>query len=79
MAHEHRMIEPFEDKQVRQGVISYGVSSYGYDVRVAVNLRSLPMSSQLQSTQRISIPNPWWLYWRRVYCPSQFICTGAHC
>jgi dCTP deaminase len=29
------MIEPFEDKQVRQGVISYGVSSYGYDVRVA--------------------------------------------
>ena len=35
MAHEHRMIEPFEDKQVRQGVISYGVSSYGYDVRVA--------------------------------------------
>ena len=35
MAHEHRMIKPFEDKQVRQGVISYGVSSYGYDVRVA--------------------------------------------
>jgi deoxycytidine triphosphate deaminase len=35
MAHEHRMIEPFEDKQVREGVISYGVSSYGYDVRVA--------------------------------------------
>jgi len=35
MALEHKMIEPFEDKQVRQGVISYGVSSYGYDVRVA--------------------------------------------
>src|SRR5258708_16601909 len=35
MAHEHKMIEPFEDKQVRQGVISYGVSSYGYDVCVA--------------------------------------------
>src|SRR3989304_4180570 len=35
MAHEHRMIEPFEDKQVRNGVVSYGVSSYGYDVRVA--------------------------------------------
>lgn len=29
------MIEPFVDKQVRQGVISYGVSSYGYDIRVA--------------------------------------------
>lgn len=31
----HRMIEPFEANQVRQGVISYGVSSYGYDIRVA--------------------------------------------
>ena len=34
MALEHRMIEPFVDDQVRAGVISYGVSSYGYDVRV---------------------------------------------
>ena len=35
MAQEHRMIEPFEASQVRQGVISYGLSSYGYDIRVA--------------------------------------------
>ena len=35
MAHEHRMIEPFSDRQVREGVISYGLSSYGYDVRIA--------------------------------------------
>jgi len=35
MAHEHRMIEPFADSQIRDGVISYGVSSYGYDIRVA--------------------------------------------
>jgi len=34
MAREHKMIEPFVDDQVRAGVISYGVSSYGYDVRV---------------------------------------------
>jgi dCTP deaminase len=34
MAREHGMIEPFVDDQMRQGVISYGVSSYGYDVRV---------------------------------------------
>src|ERR1700757_252069 len=34
MALEHKMIEPFVDDQVRSGVISYGVSSYGYDVRV---------------------------------------------
>ncbi len=35
MAAETGMIEPFADSQVRQGVISYGVSSYGYDIRVA--------------------------------------------
>ena len=35
MAKEFRMIEPFADRQVRDGVISYGVSSYGYDMRVA--------------------------------------------
>ena len=35
MALEHGMIKPFEEKQVRQGVISYGLSSYGYDIRVA--------------------------------------------
>lgn len=34
MAQEHGMIEPFVDGQVREGVISYGLSSYGYDVRV---------------------------------------------
>lgn len=35
MALEHGMIEPFVESQVREGVISYGVSSYGYDMRVA--------------------------------------------
>jgi dCTP deaminase len=35
MALEHGMIDPFEDRQVRAGVISYGLSSYGYDIRVA--------------------------------------------
>ncbi len=35
MAQEHGMIEPFVDQQVREGAISYGVSSYGYDLRVA--------------------------------------------
>ena len=39
MALEHKMIEPFEDRQVRDGVISYGVSSYGYDIRVADEFR----------------------------------------
>ena len=35
MAVEHRMIEPFVERQARTGVVSYGVSSYGYDIRVA--------------------------------------------
>jgi dCTP deaminase len=35
MAKEQRMIEPYADGQVRDGVISFGVSSYGYDIRVA--------------------------------------------
>ena len=35
MAKEHRMIEPFAENRVRNGIISFGVSSYGYDIRVA--------------------------------------------
>ena len=35
MATEHRMIEPFVESQARAGVVSYGLSSYGYDIRVA--------------------------------------------
>ena len=35
MALEHRMIEPFEERQVRENVVSFGLSSYGYDIRVA--------------------------------------------
>ena len=35
MCEDHQMIEPFERGQVRDGKISYGVSSYGYDIRVS--------------------------------------------
>lgn len=35
MAIENKMIDPFEEKQIKQGVISYGISSYGYDIRLA--------------------------------------------
>src|SRR5439155_25785797 len=34
-AMDHGMISPFSEKQVREGVISYGLSSYGYDLRVS--------------------------------------------
>jgi dCTP deaminase len=39
MVRDHGMIEPFVDGQVRAGAISYGVSSYGYDMRVADEFR----------------------------------------
>ena len=35
LALEEMMISPFVDKQVRDGKISYGLSSFGYDARVA--------------------------------------------
>ncbi|MDQ7063745.1 MAG: dCTP deaminase [candidate division KSB1 bacterium] len=39
MALEYGMIEPFVESQVRKGVISYGLSSYGYDIRIADEFR----------------------------------------
>ena len=39
MCEQYKMIEPFEEKQVRRDVVSYGVSSYGYDMRVANEFR----------------------------------------
>jgi len=39
MVEEKNMIEPFVDGQVREGVISYGLSSYGYDIRVTNEIK----------------------------------------
>jgi len=39
MAQEKGMIEPFVDAQKREGVISYGLSSYGYDARVGSDFK----------------------------------------
>jgi dCTP deaminase len=35
MSLDNGMIEPFVDEEMREGVISYGLSSYGYDARVS--------------------------------------------
>ena len=35
MAERHGMIDPFASGQVSEGTISYGLSSYGYDLRLA--------------------------------------------
>lgn len=36
---KHDMISPFVEKQTREGMISYGLSSYGYDARVAEDFK----------------------------------------
>lgn len=35
MALKHEMIKPFVENQIRRGTVSYGLSSYGYDIRIA--------------------------------------------
>ncbi|HHY58050.1 MAG TPA: dCTP deaminase [Chloroflexi bacterium] len=48
MALTHGMIEPFVEGQVRAGVVSYGLSSFGYDIRVADEFRIFtPATGQL--------------------------------
>jgi dCTP deaminase len=53
MAAEKGMIEPFEATQIKKvdgkSVISYGVSSYGYDIRVAKNFKILDPARQTQN------------------------------
>ena len=60
MAQETGMIEPFEPGQVREAdgrrIISYGTSSYGYDIRCADEFKVLPTLTALSSIRRTSIP-----------------------
>ena len=39
MAREQRMIEPFTEKQISEGVVSFGLGSFGYDIRLADEFR----------------------------------------
>ncbi len=41
MAREYEMIVPFAEEEVRPGVISYGLSSYGYDMRISREFKIL--------------------------------------
>ena len=62
MSLKHGMISPFESTSLRKGVISYGVSSYGYDIRVAdeykifTNVNSTIVSSSSSVQPRRSAP-----------------------
>ena len=54
-AWETGMIEPFVESQKREGIISYGLSSYGYDARVSdefkifTNIDSATSQAQVSS------------------------------
>jgi len=51
MSVKERMIEPFEEKQVRRSVVSYGLGSYGYDVRLADEFKVI-------SAENVSLIDP---------------------
>lgn len=53
MARDTGMIVPFEERQVSQGTISYGLSSFGYDIRVADEFRIFT-----SATGRLSVVDP---------------------
>ncbi len=58
MAIDHKMIEPFAEKQVREGVVSFGVSSYGYDIRVSDEFKILqPSESNIIDPKRLNENN----------------------
>ncbi|MFH1380189.1 MAG: dCTP deaminase [bacterium] len=46
MSQEHGMIEPFADRQVRAGAVSFGVSSYGYDFRISNEFKLINQDMQ---------------------------------
>ena len=62
MAIEQQMIEPFVDHQVSSGMISFGLSSYGYDIRLArefkfCNNHDLPFDPKHQNEKMWSVSN----------------------
>ncbi len=75
MAVEKKMIEPFEEGQVRNGVISFGTSSYGYDIRVADEYKFFTNVYSPWLTPSTSIQNPWWIL-RAIICiiPPNSLC-----
>ncbi|MCS6903285.1 MAG: dCTP deaminase [Candidatus Bipolaricaulota bacterium] len=59
MALEHKMIEPFSERLITKGVISYGLSSYGYDLRIADEFKIFtPVNLDLFKTGQPVIVDP---------------------
>ena len=60
MSVEKNMIVPFAEEQVGRGVVSYGVSSYGYDIRVGDEFKIfIKHSAEPSLIQRILMRKMW--------------------
>ncbi len=79
MATNQKMIEPFVENSMRQGVISYGVSSYGYDIRVSNEFKIFTnVNSAVVDPKQFVLGVVYRLQGRRLHHPAQLVCAVAH-
>ena len=78
MALRTRQIEPFVDGQVRQDVISYGLSSCSYDIRVVKMNSNLHQRFRPSSIPNISTKIIHRLRWRRLHHSAELVCIGTN-
>ena len=83
MAAEHSMIEPFEPGQVKevngQQLVSYGTSSYGYDIRCSDEFKIFTnINSHHRRSEEFRREVVRRLQGRRLHHPAQFLRAGAH-
>ena len=83
MARDHKMIEPFAEQQVRQSnghkIVSYGTSSYGYDVRCANEFKIFTnINSSIVDPEELRREELRRLRRRCVHHPAELVCAGAH-
>jgi dCTP deaminase len=67
MAVEHEMIQPFSAGQVAQGTISYGLSSYGYDLRLADEFKIFVPPPDITINPK-AIPSEFYQDWKGDFC-----------
>jgi dCTP deaminase len=76
MATEQRLIEPFAEAQVREQTISYGVSSYGYDFRIADEFKILNPGRQDMTIDPKNLDSQLFIEFKGNECiipPHQFV------
>src|SRR4051794_6000482 len=67
MAEQHQMIEPFASAQVAHGTISYGLSSYGYDLRLADEFKIFAPPAGVTINPK-SIPSEFYQDYKGLFC-----------